>query len=100
VMHHHPASFAELPARSAPFAVAGHTHGGQVRLPLAPLTRHLTYAKEVKVMASGWIHDARIDGYGQEGNDLYVSRGIGCSVVPMRLFCRPELTLFTLKGAG
>jgi predicted MPP superfamily phosphohydrolase len=99
VMMHHPASFADLPANAAPVALAGHTHGGQVRLPLYPVTRYLTYIKEAAVKTSGWVHDARIDGFGREGNDLYVSRGIGCSVLPLRLFCRPELTLITLRRA-
>lgn len=105
VMMHHPASFDACPPHTAPFAVGGHTHGGQVRLPLAPLWRYFTYIKEVKVFVSGWIDDRRIDGYGQEGNRLYISRGVGCSVAPLRLFCPPEVTLFTLrkparKGGG
>ncbi|MEX2543164.1 MAG: metallophosphoesterase [Trueperaceae bacterium] len=100
VMMHHPASFDALPPCSAPFAVAGHTHGGQVRLPLTPLWRYLTYVKEVEVFVAGWIRSGMIDGYGQEGNNLYVSRGIGCSVAPLRLFCPPEVTLFTLRRAA
>lgn len=98
VMMHHPASFDRLPAGSAPFAVAGHTHGGQVRLPLAPLLHYLTYKKELSVLVSGWVNSDRIKGYGREGNNLYVTRGIGCSVLPLRLFCLPELTVFTLTG--
>lgn len=100
VMMHHPASYDACPPYSAPFAVAGHTHGGQVRLPLTPILRYLTYAKEVKVLIAGWVRREVIDGYGQEGNALYVSRGIGCSVVPLRLFCPPELTVFTLRAPG
>jgi predicted MPP superfamily phosphohydrolase len=30
---------------------------------------------------------------------VYVSRGLGCSGVPVRFASRPELTLFTLKSA-
>lgn len=100
VMMHHPATFDSLPPCSAPFAVAGHTHGGQVRLPLTPLWRYLTYVKEVEVFVAGWISSGMIDGYGQEGNNLYVSRGVGCSVAPLRLFCPPEVTLFTLHRAA
>ncbi|MEX2534252.1 MAG: metallophosphoesterase [Trueperaceae bacterium] len=100
VMMHHPASFDQCPAGSAPFAVAGHTHGGQVRLPLAPILNYLTYSKELKVIVSGWIHADGIQGYGKTGNHLYVSRGIGCSVLPMRLFCPPEFTVFTLRSAA
>ncbi len=35
-MMHNPDTFAEFPAGAAPFAVAGHTHGGQVRVPFMP----------------------------------------------------------------
>jgi predicted MPP superfamily phosphohydrolase len=96
VLMHHPASFDACPAHSAPFAMAGHTHGGQVRLPLAPFWRYMTYIKEVKVFVSGWIESGMIERYGKEGNRLYVSRGVGCSVAPVRLFSPPELTFFTL----
>lgn len=94
VMMHHPDSFALLPARSAPLAVAGHTHGGQVSLPGTPAWTWMTYAKKDKVHADGWI-----EGYGKSSNRLYVNRGIGFSVAPLRVSSRPEVTLFTLRGA-
>ena len=99
VMMHHPASFDRLPPGSAPFAVAGHTHGGQVRLPLSPVLHLLTYQKELKVLVAGWINSEDMTGYGKPGNNLYVSRGLGCSLLPLRLFCLPELTVFTLRRA-
>jgi hypothetical protein len=34
--------------------------------------------------------------YGDGGNGLYVNRGIGFSALPVRINCRPELTLVTL----
>ncbi|PMB50479.1 metallophosphoesterase [Fischerella thermalis CCMEE 5201] len=95
VMMHHPDSFAEFPANTAPVAVAGHTHGGQIRLPFTPEWSWLTFTKEDEVHADGWI-----DGYGQLGNHLYVNRGIGFSIVPIRINCRPEITFFTLRQSG
>ena len=100
VLMHHPASFDEVPAHAAPFAVAGHTHGGQLRLPRTPILDYLTYKKELSVVVSGWVRSDSIGGYGREGNNLYVSRGIGCSVLPLRLFCLPELTVFSLKAGA
>lgn len=98
VLMHHPATFDACPADLAPFAVAGHTHGGQVRLPMSPVQRRLAYGKEIETLLGGWIDHVRIEGFGAEGNRLYVSRGVGCSVAPVRLFCPPELTIFTLAG--
>lgn len=90
VLMHHPNSFAALPANSAPLALAGHTHGGQIRLLGKPVWHYLGKHKG-EVLSGGWIKD-----YGAAGNHLYVSRGIGFSVAPLRLNCPPELTLFTL----
>ena len=89
---HHPESFEAFPAGSAPLAVAAHTHGGQFRVPFTPSWTWMSYARENEVHADGWIQN-----YGNEGNRLYVNRGIGFSVLPLRLNCPPELTLFTLR---
>jgi predicted MPP superfamily phosphohydrolase len=93
IFMHNPDSFAELPANTAPLAVAGHTHGGQIRIPFLPEWSWMALAKEEKVQADGWIDD----GFGQTGNRLYVNRGIGFSSFPVRINCRPELTVFTLR---
>jgi uncharacterized protein len=94
VFMHNPESFVALPAGTAPVAVAGHTHGGQVRLvPFLPEWSLAALVQPERLHADDWI-----DGYGAPGNRLYVNRGIGMSVIPMRLFCPPELTLFTLRS--
>jgi len=95
VMMHNPNSFEALPPRSAPVAVAGHTHGGQIRIPFTPGWSWLTFVREDKVHADGWI-----EGYDQPGNHLYVNRGIGFSILPLRINCPPEITLFTLQRAN
>lgn len=94
VMMHNPDSFPKLPADAAPLAVAGHTHGGQVRLPGLPSFSYMTFGKSGEVHVDGWIDD-----YGAPGNRLYVNRGIGMSLLPLRINCKPELTLFTLRNA-
>lgn len=92
VMMHNPNSFDAMPSSTAPVAVAGHTHGGQIRIPFTPEWSWMTFAKEDKVHVDGWI-----DGYGNPGNHLYVNRGIGFSILPLRINCPPEITLFTLQ---
>lgn len=104
VLMHNPASFADLPSDTAPVAVAGHTHGGQIRIPFLPDWSWMTlvgvkpswsWLSQIKgdiIKVSGWI-----PGYGNSGNRLYINRGIGFSHLPIRFNCRPELTIFTLQ---
>lgn len=72
----------------APAAVlAGHTHGGQIRLPGWTPYRPLGSGDYV----SGW--------YREGGAPLYVSRGVGTVVIEARFFCPAELPVFTLQRA-
>lgn len=93
VMMHNPASFAAFPPQTAPLAVAGHTHGGQIRLPFTPQWSWISLVKGEEVYGDGWIKN-----YGEPGNKLYVNRGIGFSDIPIRINCPPEVTLFTLSS--
>jgi uncharacterized protein len=70
--------------------VAGHTHGGQVCLPVRRAL--VTNCSIPNRLASGL---ARLGpGY------LHVSPGLGTSkYAPFRLFCRPEATLLELRRA-
>lgn len=95
VMMHNPDSFDQMPPSTAPVAVAGHTHGGQISLPFTPEWSWLTFSKQDKVHTDGWI-----DGYGKPGNRLYVNRGVGFSMIPIRINAPPEVTLFTLRRAS
>lgn len=89
---HNPDSFSEFPPHAAQLALAGHTHGGQVRLPFLPRWSWLSLVQDNEVYADGWIAD-----FGHSGNQLYVNRGIGFSYFPVRINCRPELTFITLR---
>ncbi len=81
---HAPIIFDQLAGRTN-LVLAGHTHGGQVRIPfLAP--RWLPEGSGGYL--AGW--------YRIGATPMYVSRGIGMSVVPVRFLCRPELTIITL----
>lgn len=68
-------------------ALAGHTHGGQLRVgSIAPFTPPGSGR-----FVSGW--------YDLPFGRAYVSRGTGTSVAPARFGCRPELPVFTLRRA-
>ncbi len=68
--------------------LSGHTHGGQVRLPLLGA---LQLPELGKKYVEGWFRLGAMQ--------LYVNRGIGTVGVPFRLDCPPEITLFTLRAA-
>ena len=93
VLMHHPSTYDELPPYSAPLALAGHTHGGQIRIPFKPEWSGYSLLKHAVRQSEGWITDR-----GQPGNRLYVNRGIGFSSIPVRFGCPPELTFFTLRA--
>ncbi|UCF68861.1 MAG: hypothetical protein JSV80_06120 [Acidobacteriota bacterium] len=87
VIGHNPRMLLPLPATARPtidLVLAGHTHGGQVRLPLfGPLHVEPGLPRE-------WAEGlTRLDG-GRVW--LYTSRGVGVSRVPVRFLCRPEVT--------
>jgi len=92
VLMHNPVAFRDLPAGSGGLTLAAHTHGGQVRLPLTRSASWLDIARPREVVADGWAADS----IGAPGNSLYVNRGLGFSAVPVRIRCRPELTLLRL----
>lgn len=94
VLAHNPTVFPDLPAGSAPLAVAGHTHCGQVVIPGTPLSYLGLTAEEARV-AEGWAPE----GYGQPGNRLFVTCGLGSSALPVRINAPPELVVFTLRPA-
>ena len=87
VMAHNPALIERMADREC-IVFSGHTHGGQVRVPI--LTKREIRRIGAKHYAQGWytVGEAR----------LYVNRGLGQVGIPFRLFCRPELALFTLTG--
>jgi predicted MPP superfamily phosphohydrolase len=96
LLMHNPLAFQRLPAHTAPLAVAAHTHGGQIRLPFLRRWSWMSLVKEAPIAADGWIAPS----FGRPGNHLYVNRGIGFSLAPIRLNCPPELTWLTLTTAG
>ncbi|WP_412470827.1 metallophosphoesterase [Halobacteriovorax sp. RT-2-4] len=84
-LFHTPDFFDTIP-NSIPLSLAGHSHGGQVRIPLyGPLWT--PYGTDNYI--SGW--------YKKENKELFVSRGIGNSILPIRFNCRPELVFIEIR---
>jgi len=87
---HSPDSAPEIAACGYPFVVAGHTHGGQVRLPLVGAL--VTNSHLPRRLVSGLIR--------MGGSFVHVSPGLGTSkYAPFRFLCPPEATLLELRRA-
>lgn len=82
---HCPEVFQELAVAGAAVVLAGHSHGGQVRLPRLGA---LVVPRGTGRWVAGW--------YEHHGAWGYVGRGLGWSVAPMRAFCPPELAVVDL----
>ena len=85
---HSPDVFPESPP-GVTLMVAGHTHGGQVRLPLIG-----------SPMAPTSFGDRYVLGHVTErGHHLYVTTGLGTSLIPVRLGVPPEIVVLHINGA-
>lgn len=84
---HNPDIFPEMPERVS-LLLAGHTHGGQVRFPLIGTV----------VQASDY-GDRYVRGHVFENSHhLFVTTGIGTSIMPVRFGVIPEIVLLTVKS--
>ncbi|HJL30368.1 MAG TPA: hypothetical protein RMI62_14925, partial [Polyangiaceae bacterium LLY-WYZ-15_(1-7)] len=84
---HSPDVFPAVPA-SVSLTVAAHTHGGQVRVPFAgPLFVPSRYGTRY---ARGHF----VEG----GRHLWVTSGVGNSMVPVRFGVPPEIVVLTLRA--
>ena len=86
LLSHRPEIFPEAAARGIPLTLAGHWHGGQVKLILPG--QAISFAHFRTPYPEGL--------YRIEDFHLYVSRGIGTTGTPVRLNAPPEVTLFHL----
>lgn len=87
----HEPDFADDVASQFPIdlQLSGHSHGGQVRLPLLP-PLYLPALAQKYVL--GTYHIGPLT--------LYTNAGLGTVGVPVRLNCPPEITLLTLRPAA
>jgi predicted MPP superfamily phosphohydrolase len=83
---HNPDIFPGVPTRVS-LTVAGHTHGGQVNLPL--LGRLVVPSQYGQRFAQGHV----VEG----GRHLYVGGGIGTSIIPVRFRVPPEIVVLSLE---
>lgn len=85
---HNPDYLEDIP-KWVSLTLCGHTHGGQVKLPLigAPWT-------------PSWFGDKYASGWFEDVIPMFVSRGLGVTTVPMRLGAPAEVVVFDFLPPG
>jgi hypothetical protein len=86
LLSHNPDYVEEIADPRVGLVLAGHTHGGQIDLPIigAPIVPSLYGQKYAHGLVQGPV------------TKVFVTRGIGTITPPVRLFCHPEIVLATL----
>ena len=82
---HNPDVFPNMPLGFS-LLIAGHTHGGQVYIPV--VGRPIVPSEYGSRYAAGHIEEG--------GHSLYVSSGVGTSILPVRFLVPPEITVLNL----
>jgi predicted MPP superfamily phosphohydrolase len=82
---HYPIFADEVKGDRYDLILAGHSHGGQVRLPF--------YGA---LVLPYWVGKYDMGMFRLPAGPLYVNPGIGWMTTPMRFNCRPEITVFDI----
>lgn len=85
LLAHNPIVLRRAARAGVDLVLSGHTHGGQVAI-------------RSERSASGRARRRLLKGLGRQGNtQIYVNRGLGTVVLPIRYGCPPEVTLLELR---
>jgi predicted MPP superfamily phosphohydrolase len=95
LLSHNPNSFHRAAEMGIELSLAGHTHGGQVKVEI--VDHSFSPARLITDFVAGLYHLPM----GETGKKaaLYVNRGLGTFGVPLRIGVLPEITLLTLRTA-
>ena len=89
VLAHEPQYFARYAGTGVDLVLSGHAHGGQFRLP---------FVGGIVAPDQGFLPEYTAGEYYMDGTEMIVSRGLGNSVIPVRLFNFPEIVCVELVG--
>lgn len=89
VLAHEPQYLARYAGTGVDFVFSGHAHGGQFRLP---------FVGGIVAPDQGFFPEYTAGEYYMDGTEMIVSRGLGNSVIPVRLFNYPEIVCVELVG--
>lgn len=88
VLAHEPQYLARYASAGVDLVLSGHAHGGQFRLP---------FVGGIVAPDQGFLPEYTAGEYYMNGTEMIVSRGLGNSVIPVRLFNYPEIVCVELK---
>ena len=89
VLAHEPQYLEEEYVLSSPdLIITGHAHGGQVRLP---------FIGGLVAPDQGFLPEYTAGEYKSGDTAMYVSRGLGNSVIPLRVFNYPEINVLNIQ---
>ncbi|MBO1915105.1 metallophosphoesterase, partial [Microvirga sp. 3-52] len=88
LLSHRPEYFDVYVKNEVDVTFSGHAHGGQIRIP--GIGGVISPGQGIFPKLTSGIHE-------KEGSQLVVSRGIGNSLFPVRVFNKPEIVVVTLK---
>lgn len=89
VLAHNPDSTNTNHTTKVDLFLAGHTHGGQVRIPFFEYSPVLPVAD--KSLDQGFKKN-------RFGEDVFISSGIGWSIIPIRFYCPAEIPIIVLRS--
>lgn len=89
VLAHEPQYLARYAGTGVDLVLSGHAHGGQFRLP---------FVGGIVAPDQGFLPEYTAGEYYMNGTEMIVSRGLGNSVIPVRLFNYPEIVCVDLVG--
>lgn len=89
VLAHEPQYLARYASSGVDLVLSGHAHGGQFRLP---------FVGGIVAPDQGFFPEYTAGEYYMDGTEMIVSRGLGNSVIPVRLFNFPEIVCVELVG--
>lgn len=91
LLAHAPNIFSKAIKGNIDLVLAGHTHGGQVRLPLVGA---------VVAPGQGLFPEFDYGKFTSSSTNMIINGGLGESVLPIRFYNSPEIVLITLESSG
>lgn len=89
MLSHRPERFEEYVDENVDLILTGHAHGGQIRIP---------FIGGLVAPTQGWMPKYTAGRFDKQNTTMIISRGLGNSVFPFRIFNLPEIVTVELKS--